>query len=1219
MTGSTLRVLRLLRYGALTDVALALGPGVTVVVGPNEAGKSTTLAALGDLLWGLPLKHPLSALVPRAQVRLSAELEDGTTVVRTSRGLFAPDGLTRAEHPWGADGEAHRTSWTTSYGLDHTALRRGGQEVCAGSGDLAEVVFTAREGQGVHDLLAHLRERADELYKDHRGNRGVAVRRALVEHTAAREAVAAATTRASAVVAAEERVAALREQVASATERELAAARERAGAERQQRCWADAAALSAVRAELVGASGAELVGASGAVLDEAALTAWDEAVAALGAARQAREALADDVARWRSEQQRLVREPHLVLDEAAVTALHEQARAREDDRARAGALHAEADGHERAARAALGQLGADAGVGIGELLAVLGGPADVATQLDRAADEHARLQATAAAAAEALSSARSAAAVAEAGGALPDPTLVAPVAEAVRVLEADGSPAARWREARELAAAAGASRRERLLEAGATSPDGGAPPPPTAEWVSGAGTALVAARSAEEAAAREQDDAREALEVARAAVAEVAVPTVDAEAVAVLRAERDAVWARMRAVLTGAPGTPRDAVTGAGSGDDGAGRVGAGNAVEAGALAGALTAALAAADAGADALLAAAALTARAAATRQALAERTDAVEAAGAALVDARGERERAEAAYALGWEVAGTAAPPVGEAEAVRRALVQAAAADRAVAEHTGRAGRAGDESASWAARLSDLLTTAGCPRAVGAADATALEALLAAARELVAVSDGSREARLQRRGAAAAVSVAETAVADGTEALHRWQERWTALLAAADLPAVLDPVGWASRRTLLAAAAQAATEADRRRAEAAAAGAAWESFAAAAAAAGARHGGAGAEPAAVVAALWARLTSARRDEGIWEDRQRALTTAAADDDRLAHEQARARAAVAAVRALPALAEVSDEREEAAVIERSRRVLALRERESELLRGVAASAGPAADVEELLTTLEGVDAERLDQLARDAGEAAAAAGAARDAARDALTTASLALAQLTDGGSAAARRALEQEKLAALAEVAERYAVAHLQRTVLAQQVQAHADQHASPLLHEAGQLLERLTDGRWVGIAARGGGAGRSLDVVDGAGEHHETSQLSEGTADQVFLALRLAGIAQLQGERARAGRPALPVVLDDALMTFDDARATRALGVCADLGLQVVVLTHHDHLGSLAAALRRPEVVVERLGPPAAVVASAAPQVVRSALAAPRRPSGEVVTAADELPL
>ncbi|WP_220187977.1 ATP-binding protein, partial [Pseudonocardia pini] len=90
---------------------------------------------------------------------------------------------------------------------------------------------------------------------------------------------------------------------------------------------------------------------------------------------------------------------------------------------------------------------------------------------------------------------------------------------------------------------------------------------------------------------------------------------------------------------------------------------------------------------------------------------------------------------------------------------------------------------------------------------------------------------------------------------------------------------------------------------------------------------------------------------------------------------------------------------------------------------------------------------------------------------------------------------------------------------------------------------------------------------------------------GTADQVFLALRLAGIRQLQAERRAAGLPAVPVVLDDVLMTFDDARAAAALTVLADLAAewQVLLFTHHEHLAPLAR--RAGDVTVIDLGAPA----------------------------------
>lgn len=49
-----IRSLTLQRYGGYEGRELALGPGLTIVTGPNEAGKTTLLDALSDLLWGMP-------------------------------------------------------------------------------------------------------------------------------------------------------------------------------------------------------------------------------------------------------------------------------------------------------------------------------------------------------------------------------------------------------------------------------------------------------------------------------------------------------------------------------------------------------------------------------------------------------------------------------------------------------------------------------------------------------------------------------------------------------------------------------------------------------------------------------------------------------------------------------------------------------------------------------------------------------------------------------------------------------------------------------------------------------------------------------------------------------------------------------------------------------------------------------------------------------------
>jgi uncharacterized protein YhaN len=73
------------------------------------------------------------------------------------------------------------------------------------------------------------------------------------------------------------------------------------------------------------------------------------------------------------------------------------------------------------------------------------------------------------------------------------------------------------------------------------------------------------------------------------------------------------------------------------------------------------------------------------------------------------------------------------------------------------------------------------------------------------------------------------------------------------------------------------------------------------------------------------------------------------------------------------------------------------------------------------------------------------------------------------------------------------------------------------------------------------------------------------LSEGTRDQLFLALRLAGL-----ELHLADHEPMPLILDDLLVHFDDDRAIRTLAALRDFGqhTQVLLFTHHAHLVQLA---------------------------------------------------
>ncbi len=88
---------------------------------------------------------------------------------------------------------------------------------------------------------------------------------------------------------------------------------------------------------------------------------------------------------------------------------------------------------------------------------------------------------------------------------------------------------------------------------------------------------------------------------------------------------------------------------------------------------------------------------------------------------------------------------------------------------------------------------------------------------------------------------------------------------------------------------------------------------------------------------------------------------------------------------------------------------------------------------------------------------------------------------------------------------------------------------------------------------------------MGIRSGGGEAVTVEGMSDGTADQLYLALRLASL-----EHYFKNSEPLPFVVDDILLRFDDERALATLEVLVDLSqkTQVIFFTHHHHLVELA---------------------------------------------------
>jgi uncharacterized protein YhaN len=190
--------------------------------------------------------------------------------------------------------------------------------------------------------------------------------------------------------------------------------------------------------------------------------------------------------------------------------------------------------------------------------------------------------------------------------------------------------------------------------------------------------------------------------------------------------------------------------------------------------------------------------------------------------------------------------------------------------------------------------------------------------------------------------------------------------------------------------------------------------------------------------------------------------------------------------------------------------------------------------------------------------------------------------------GHDAAAKAQEAQDALAEARACAERYARLHVARVLLKSGIDRFRRDEQGPLLRAAGAHFALLTRGRYRRLSADAEPNGpATLLAVRDDGSECRVEALSEGTRDQLYLALRVAAV------EAHAGRAEpIPFIADDLLVHFDDTRATAALGLLAQLGAttQVILFTHHEHIMTLAR--HQPGAAIQRL--PGLATAQVEPQ-------------------------
>lgn len=174
--------LNLLAYGKFTDRKLQFAHtehDFHVIIGPNEAGKSTIRRAIRELLFGMERQSPMGFVHLQADLRIKAAIEAKSgrlefirtrqqkSLRNTDKGEALPDGFLA-----GALGSLTEETFIQLHCLDHAGLVKGGRGIIDPSNSVSQMLFQAASGlESFTAVRDALRDRSAELFTARRGSR----------------------------------------------------------------------------------------------------------------------------------------------------------------------------------------------------------------------------------------------------------------------------------------------------------------------------------------------------------------------------------------------------------------------------------------------------------------------------------------------------------------------------------------------------------------------------------------------------------------------------------------------------------------------------------------------------------------------------------------------------------------------------------------------------------------------------------------------------------------------------------------------------------------------------------------------------------------------------------------------------------------------------------------------------------------------------------------
>ena len=173
--------LDLIKYGKFTDRTVEFPTAkydFHLIIGPNEAGKSTLRASILDLLFGIPGRSPLNFLHALSELRLGAHISDASSELDFRRIKAPRQTLRTASNSVLPDialtpflGTADKQFYDQMFGLDHTRLVSGGNSILKAENDVGQILFQSAAGVAslgrVRDALL---AEADKLWAPRKAN-----------------------------------------------------------------------------------------------------------------------------------------------------------------------------------------------------------------------------------------------------------------------------------------------------------------------------------------------------------------------------------------------------------------------------------------------------------------------------------------------------------------------------------------------------------------------------------------------------------------------------------------------------------------------------------------------------------------------------------------------------------------------------------------------------------------------------------------------------------------------------------------------------------------------------------------------------------------------------------------------------------------------------------------------------------------------------------------